>query len=145
MNLTSDASAWQAAIAWGYLLSNAARVFTYLPQIVVVWRCRDGARAVSLLTWGSWVAANSMAVLYGALVVSDLFFLLISLVNLAGCGLVAGIAARRRWQWRCRQRGPGPALEEAASEPAGAPLTNKTIAPGACLASAESLFAEETA
>jgi len=100
LNLTPDAGAWQAAIAWGYLLTNAARVFTYLPQIVLVWRCRDGARSVSLLTWGSWVAANGMAVLYGTLVVYDLFFLLISLVNLAGCGLVAGVAARRRLQWR---------------------------------------------
>ncbi|MFT3811837.1 MAG: hypothetical protein QM740_00490 [Acidovorax sp.] len=145
MNLTTDAGAWQAVIAWGYLLTNAVRVFTYLPQIVVVWRCHDGAQAVSLVTWGSWVVANGMAVLYGTLVVSDLFFLLISLVNLAGCGLVACIAARRRWQWRRRQRGSGTVPDEMAIEPAGAPLTIKTIASSACLVSAETFLEEEAA
>ncbi|WP_077002332.1 hypothetical protein [Variovorax sp. KK3] len=91
---------WPMLIAWVYLITNAVRIFTYVPQIVVVWRCRDGAPSVSQLTWGSWVLSHITAVLYGALVVFDLFFLLISLVNLLGCGLVVGIVAWRRWQKR---------------------------------------------
>lgn len=89
-----------ALTGWLYLLTNAVRVFTYLPQIVVVWRCRDGARSVSLLTWGSWALSNVTATAYGALVVQDGFFVAISLVNLTGCSAVALIAARRRGQWR---------------------------------------------
>ena len=57
-----------AAIGWFYLATNSARVLTYVPQIVAVWRCTDGARAISLLTWGSWMIANVTAVAYGVLV-----------------------------------------------------------------------------
>lgn len=91
-----------AVIAWAYLLTNAVRVFTYVPQIVTVWRCQDGARSLSLLTWWSWVLSHITAIAYGVLVVRDLPFLLITLINLAGCGAVAGIAMRRRAQWRRR-------------------------------------------
>jgi len=87
-------------IAWAYLLTNAIRVFTYVPQIVAVWRCNDGARSVSLLTWGSWVLSHITAMVYGLTVVVDGFFVAISIVNLLGCGAVTLIAMRRRSQWR---------------------------------------------
>lgn len=93
-----------ALIGWLYLLTNAARVLTYIPQIVVVWRCTDGAVSVSLLTWGSWVLSNVTATVYAVLVVRDAFFVAISLVNLLGCAAVAVIAARRRAQWRAFRR-----------------------------------------
>lgn len=89
-----------AVIGWLYLLTNATRVVTYIPQIVDVWRCTDGALSVSLLTWGSWVLSNLTAMVYGALVVRDTFLVFVSLVNLAGCAAVAAIAARRRVQWK---------------------------------------------
>lgn len=81
-------------------MTNATLVFTYIPQIVDVWRCTDGALSVSLLTWGLWVLSNLTATVYGALVVRDTFFVFFSLVNLAGCAAVAAIAARRRVQWK---------------------------------------------
>jgi hypothetical protein len=93
-------SALLSAIAWAYLVTNAVRVFTYLPQIAAVWRCSDGALSISLLTWGSWVLSHVTAVLYGTLVVVDGFFVVISLVNLLGCGAVTVIAMRRRTQWK---------------------------------------------
>ena len=85
-----------AVIAWLYLATNALRVLSYLPQVVVVWRCRDGARSISLLTWGMWTLSHITATLYGVLVLRDAFFIFVSLVNLAGCGTVTLIAARRR-------------------------------------------------
>ncbi len=97
-------SAWLALTGWLYLLTNAVRVFTYIPQIVVVWRCTDGALTVSLLTWGSWVLSNVTATLYGVLVVQDGLFVTISLVNLIGCAAVTLIAARRRIQWHAKWR-----------------------------------------
>ncbi|MET0505831.1 MAG: hypothetical protein ABWZ85_10915, partial [Luteibacter sp.] len=87
---------WLALIGWAYLLTNAVRVFTYIPQIVTVWRCNDGARSVSLLTWSSWVLSHVAALFYGVLVIQDGLFVAITLVNLVGCGAVAVIAARRR-------------------------------------------------
>ena len=97
---------WHALIAWTYLATNAARVFTYVPQVVVVWRCRDGARAISLLTWSSWSVSHLAAVLYGALVAHDHFLVGVSLINLLGCGLVTGIAMRRRRGELTSQIGP---------------------------------------
>lgn len=89
-----------AAIAWCYLATNALRVFTYWPQILAVWRSRDGARAVSLLTWGSWCVSHLAALLYGTVVMGDPFFVCISAINLLGCSAVTSIAATRRRQAR---------------------------------------------
>lgn len=44
------------------------------------------------------------AVLYGALVSQDRFLVLVSLLNLAGCGLVTAIALRRRGSFAAYQR-----------------------------------------
>lgn len=115
-------NAWLAAIAWLYLLTNATRLVTYLPQIVVVWRCTDGARSVSVMTWGSWVLSQATAILYGTLVLRDVPFVLISLVNFVGCGCVTALALRRRAQWR-REAGRAPdgrARAGGAAPPAGA-------------------------
>ena len=89
-----------STIAWLYLITNATRVVTYVPQIVVVWRCTDGAVSVSLLTWGSWVLSQASALAYGVLVLRDLPFVLIAVINLVGCGCVTVIAMRRRAQWK---------------------------------------------
>ena len=94
--LSESSSAAGFAIGWLYLATNACRLFTYAPQIIAVWRCDDGARAISLLTWGSWTVSNVTACFYGWLVVNDPFFVAISALNLAGCGTVTAIAWRRR-------------------------------------------------
>ncbi|MEP6964061.1 MAG: hypothetical protein ABI845_01120 [Polaromonas sp.] len=79
---------------------NATRIISYLPQIIAVWRCTDGALSVSLLTWGSWVLSHVAAMFYGVLVIPDLPFVLIPLINLLGCACVTAIAMQRRKQWR---------------------------------------------
>ncbi len=84
------------AIGWFYLVTNSARVLTYMPQIVAVWRCTDGARALSLITWCSWVVSHAAAMAYGAFVVHDRFFFVISAINFTCCAAVASIAAHRR-------------------------------------------------
>lgn len=94
-SLLSSAS-MLSIIAWLYLVTNSARAITYVPQIVAVWRCTDGAQAISLVTWISWVISHLTGALYGALVIRDGFFVGISILNVVCCGLVALIAARRR-------------------------------------------------
>lgn len=100
---------WLAAIAWAYLVTNVGRIVTFVPQILAVWHCTDGARAVSLLTWGSWVVANVTAVLYGVLILSDVFFLTITAINMFGCSAVTLIAAWRRIEFRRALHPPGQA------------------------------------
>ncbi len=100
---TTFALSAASSIAWFYLISNSLRGFTYIPQIVVAWRSRDGARSLSLLTWGAWLVAHVAAVMYG-LVLRDAFFTGISLINCTGCALVTAIAVRRRQQWKLESR-----------------------------------------
>ncbi|MEO5793717.1 MAG: hypothetical protein ABIP34_01450 [Rhodoferax sp.] len=102
----SSETPWLNMIAWAYLITNVTRVVTYLPQIFAVWRCKDGALSVSLLTWGSWVISQATGLVYGMLVLRDLPFVLISLINLLGCTCVTAIAMQRRAQWRRDRRLP---------------------------------------
>jgi hypothetical protein len=91
-----------STIAWLYFLTNAARVFTYVPQLIAVCRSTDGARDISLLTWGSWVVANATAVAYGAFVIHDLFFTLIALLNVVCCAAVTVVGVQRRRAQRAK-------------------------------------------
>lgn len=92
-------------VAWAYLLANGARIVAYLPQIRAVWRCRDGAASISLLSWSTWTLSHVAALLYALLVLRDLPFLLVTSLNLAGCGAVTWIALRRRYPPRHRRQG----------------------------------------
>lgn len=87
-------------VAWAYLATNSARILTYVPQLVAAWRCTDGARALSLWTWGSWMVSHVTALAYGTLVLADAFFVVITLINLLGCGAVTAIVAMHRWRQR---------------------------------------------
>ena len=103
-------SPWTAnsTIASLYILTNAARVFTYVPQFMAVWRSKDGARDISLFTWGSWVVANATAVAYGAVVIHDLFFTLVAVLNLVCCAAVTVVGVQRRRAQRFYSQKTGP-------------------------------------
>lgn len=99
--LTPAEGTLAAAVGWFYLVTNATRIFAYLPQIAAIWRCHDGAFAISLLTWSLWTISHVAALLYGALVMSDLYFVGITTMNLLGCSAITGMAAwRRAGFWR---------------------------------------------
>lgn len=98
--ITVPACTATALIAWLYILANGARVFTYIPQLLAVWHSEDGARDLSLLTWSSWVVSNATAVAYGALVINDLSFTLIALLNMVCCAAVTLVGADRRGLFR---------------------------------------------
>ncbi|WP_326541642.1 hypothetical protein [Pseudorhodoferax sp.] len=96
----SELPASAQLIVWMYLLTNAARIFTYLPQIHAVWASRDGARAIALVTWCSWTLSHVAALAYAQLVAHDIALAAISCINLLGCGTITAIALRRRLAWR---------------------------------------------
>jgi hypothetical protein len=83
-------------IAWLYLLTNSARVLSYVPQILALRRWGEDTRAMSLVTWCYWLLSHVTAVLYGIFVLGDGFFVTVSVLNLAGCGTVTCMLARRR-------------------------------------------------
>ncbi len=100
LSAMSDLPASLQLITWLYLLTNAARMFTYLPQIHAVWVANDGARTISLVTWSSWALSHMAALAYAQLVIDDIALSAISCINLAGCSAITVIAARRRMAWR---------------------------------------------
>ena len=95
----TDPHLFAAAVGWLYFCTNGARVFTYLPQILAVWRCHDGAQSISLLTWSSWVVSHLAAILYASIVIHDAFFTGVSAINFVCCLTVTSIA------WHKRQTG----------------------------------------
>lgn len=103
MNTLHPELSIDTSIAWFYLITNSLRVFTYMPQIVAVARSKDGARAISLWTWGSWMVAHAAAVMYG-LQLQDLFFTVISSINLLGTSAVTCISCKRRIRFNLDRR-----------------------------------------
>jgi uncharacterized protein with PQ loop repeat len=94
----SDQVIW--LVGWAYVLANTGRVLSYLPQIATVWRCRDGAKSLSLLTWSYWAFSHLTACLYAGIAVQDNKLLAVSLGNLVCCSTVVVLTTlcRRRLQ-----------------------------------------------
>lgn len=87
---------------------NSARVLAYIPQVVRVARDRDGARAISCLTWGSFMVANLSTVAYALIVVSDWRMAAIFGSNTLCCLVVVTLTACKRV--RLRRLDPGAAV-----------------------------------
>ena len=81
-----------------YALFGVVFVLGYLPQVLAVWRSRNGAADVSLPTWGLWCASSTVSLLYAQLVSGDRNYALVCLGNVVGCYAVtlAAVLKRRR-------------------------------------------------
>jgi hypothetical protein len=77
---------------------NGLRMLAYLPQILAVVRDRNGAQAVSCLTWGLFCVANVSTVVYAATNLGDLVMAVIFSVNALLCLtiMVAAAVKQRR-------------------------------------------------
>jgi hypothetical protein len=89
-------------VGWAYVLANTGRVLSYLPQIATVWRCGDGARSISLLTWSYWAFSHLTACLYAGMAMHDGKLLAVSLGNLACCSTVVLLTTLRRRRYHRR-------------------------------------------
>jgi len=90
-----------------FALLNGGRIVAYMPQIMCVYRDRNGAEAVSLLTWAMFTAANLATVSYSLTVSSDLVIACVFALNAACCLAITCLVACRRvavassgWLWR---------------------------------------------
>jgi uncharacterized protein with PQ loop repeat len=79
-----------------FALLNGGRVIAYMPQIVCVYRCQNGAAAVSLLTWIMFTAANAATVTYSLAVSSDLVVAAMFGLNALSCMVITALVAFRR-------------------------------------------------
>lgn len=112
-------------LGWFYAVTSALRVVAYAPQVTLVWRCRDGAPSVSLVTWISSAVSHFAATIYGLLVVADPCLCAISAGNAIGSVAIAWVAtvrrvAARRAAIRTRSAVPG-CLPTASTAPTGLP------------------------
>jgi len=104
-----------SAVAWTYLAANGARGLFYLPQLRVVLKCRDAARNVSLASWAFFALSHASAFVYAVVCVDDGGLALMSAVNVAGSGLIAGSIA---WKRFAVFRGPADAASSGREDPA---------------------------
>jgi len=79
-----------------FALLNGGRVLAYMPQIVCVYRCRNRAQAVSLMTWVMFAAANIATVSYALTSSSDFVMAGVFGLNALGCTAIVALVAFRR-------------------------------------------------
>lgn len=57
--LASNSSPYTVALMWGFMVSNALRVFTYLPTILKLLKPNVTGDCQSTLTWLLWTLSNA--------------------------------------------------------------------------------------
>jgi hypothetical protein len=90
-----------------FAVLNGGRIVAYMPQIMCVYRDRNGAEAVSLMTWTMFTAANLATVSYSLTVSSDVVVASVFALNAVCCFAITSLVACRRvgvastgWLWR---------------------------------------------
>ena len=94
-------------IATAFSAVNSIRVVFYVPQIVAVARCTDGARDIALSTWAMWALTNGLGAAYGAVVVLDRLLALSFGLSLLACVLTLTLAVIQRLRWARRAHARG--------------------------------------
>jgi hypothetical protein len=77
---------------------NSARVLAYLPQVLKAAADREGAKAVSLATWGLFLVSHLSAAAYAFVNKGDATLALVFLGNAMGSGAIFIVATVKRLQ-----------------------------------------------
>jgi hypothetical protein len=89
-------------VVLAYGMSNALRLASYGPQIWRVARDRDGAKAISCLSWNLWTAANATTALYAWTQLQDLPLAAVNAGNAVACAVVVLLTLAKRAALRRR-------------------------------------------
>ena len=79
-----------------FAISNSVRVVAYVPQILRVASDRDGAAAVSCMTWLLFAVSHLSTVAYAIVVIGDWRMAAIFAANLVCCLLIIGLTLYKR-------------------------------------------------
>jgi hypothetical protein len=85
-----------------FALFNSARLVAYLPQILVVWQDRQGAKAISCTTWALFASSNFSTTTYAIFGLGDWGMALVFGVNTICCVAILTLTGMRRAQFRER-------------------------------------------
>jgi hypothetical protein len=91
-------------VVLAYGLCNTLRLASYAPQIWRVAHDRQGAQAISCLSWNLWVAANATTALYAWTQLRDLPLATVNAGNALACAVVVLITLGKRAALRRRGR-----------------------------------------
>jgi hypothetical protein len=80
-----------------FALLNGGRALAYVPQIVRVYRDRNGAAAVSLVTWALFASSNLATAVYAHAVYGDAIMATVFALNTLACLFVVVLTAMKRW------------------------------------------------
>jgi hypothetical protein len=92
-------------VAVCFVVFNAVRILLYLPQLKTCLRDQHGCPTINLLTWGSWIVANTSSGLYMWTFLGDGWGLVLNLGNAAMCAATVGVAVSKRRRHAARQPG----------------------------------------
>lgn len=109
----------ETVVVAAFGIFNALRFVAYLPQIAAVARDRNGATAVSFVTWGLWAGANASTATYAGVVLSDWPLCVVSASNAFFCLVVIVMTIVKRVQYVRRTgeaRASRPAPKDASME-----------------------------
>jgi uncharacterized protein with PQ loop repeat len=88
------------AVTWIFVATNAFRLFAYLPQIHAALTCRNGAAAISRVTWSYFAVAHLSGHFYSLLVLHDARMASVLLGNFLACTSLVGIVTWKKVRFR---------------------------------------------
>ncbi|WP_460452543.1 hypothetical protein [Alsobacter sp. SYSU BS001988] len=97
-------------VVGAFAACNAARIVAYVPQILRIVKDPEGAKAVSLGTWGLFAGSNVTTVAYALTIVEDLRMAAVFSVNAAACVTIFCLTVARRRQRASGSDTQGPGL-----------------------------------
>lgn len=89
-----------SVISQMYAVIGVLLVLSYIPQIISVWKDRQGARTLSLPTWGFWVVSQSVTLMYAIVVVQSTVFIAASVGCALGTYTTFAVGAWRRLKYK---------------------------------------------
>lgn len=90
-------------VIWLFVTVNAGRAVAYVPQIWSALRCRNGAIAVSLVTWSYFALAHLCGAIYSLRIVQDEKLASVFFGNFLACGVLLVVVGIRRYTTATRR------------------------------------------
>lgn len=75
-------------------------VFGYIPQLYKLWKSDGDSKDVSLMTWSIWLYTWIVSLAYGILVLEDLKFCIVAIINLIGHIGIISLTLRNRKRFK---------------------------------------------
>jgi uncharacterized protein with PQ loop repeat len=83
-------------VTWAFFAANGGRILAYIPQLLAAWKCENGAKSVSRMTWSYFAVAHMTGILYGLIVIHNTQMALVFAGNFVVCCLLVGIVTWKK-------------------------------------------------